>query len=742
MMAASQRVLLKALTWLIWFILKRCWLIMLGLSAILLLRPADLIQAQRLVAPPVDALVLVEAASIEAMDEAAAFIEAGGGQVFVTFAPHALLVKLPPDDGETWVGRAGIQMIITGPADTAQIKRIYGNQAGLAARTWNDWRFAATLAEVELAPGADLVNDALSAPDQSGELEAQAPPLAEATSEFLYGRVQVDVFLVESNGAVDPETETWTTGQRDSVVSEVTAGVTWWAATATQGDRPPANLSFNLTFHTPFDEPAVVGTDYEPIMRSSFAEDLWIGQIMSNLGYNGHYRTAVRQYVHQRRLDTNRDWAFTIFVVNSEADNDGQFSNGRFAYAYLQGPFMVMTYDNNGWGISRMGMVTAHEMGHIFGALDEHITSACTDTETGGYLDVANSNCENGDPPTEDSIMRGGSNLQLSYFNNLASTPVRGQVGWCDSDSDGLYDVVDTDVTLSATFVSGGPAGQPFRYNGVAADIPYDSPTRPDASINTIASVEYRLDESEWLPAEAGDGSFDEYTEDYSLTLPTLTAGMHTIQIRARNSVSNYSPLFNDTIIGLATPTGVLASDGIYTDRIRLTWDAVVEASSYEIWRSTTNASDSASLIATINGSPYEDTAVIPEQIYYYWVKAKRSTVASDFSLADAGWRELAVPTNAIASDGAYVDRVRITWSPIPGATNYTLYRAASLSGHKLLIGSVNDGSYYDDFSAEAHMTYYYFVTASNSYGSSDYSTADTGYVMPLYWIYLPMVME
>jgi hypothetical protein len=741
-MAANHRVLLAALTWFSWLILPRRWLILLGLSAMLMQPSAGTAQAQALTSPPpLDALILIEATSIAAMAETVAFIEASGGQVWVTFAPHALLVKLPPAGGETWIGRAGIQLVLTGPVDVARIERVYGDQAALAARTWNDWRFA-PLTEPELPLGPDLVNDTLFASDQPDELEAQAPPLADATSEFLHGRVQVDVFLVESNGAIDPDSETWTTGQRDNVVSEVTAGVGWWVATATQAGRPSANLSFNLTFHTPFDEPAAVSTGYEPIIRPSTHETLWIGQLMSNMGYGGHYRTAVRQYLHNRRVETGRDWAFAIFVVNSEADSDGGFSNGRFAYAYLHGPFMVMTYDNNGWGISRMEIVTAHEMGHIFGALDEHITSGCTDTETGGYLEVANTNCENGDPPTEDSIMRGGSSMQLSYLSNLASTPVRGQVGWRDSDNDELYDVADTQVTLTATLLSGGAAGQPGQYDGLAADIPYDSPARPDASINTIASVEYRLNEGEWLPASASDGSFDTYSEAYSLTIPALSTGMHTIQIQARNSVDNYSLLFNDTIVVLTAPAGVLASDGLYTDRISLIWDAVVEATSYEIWRSPSNSPGSASLIATVGSSPYEDTAVIPEQIYSYWVKAKDSSSVSDFSLADTGWQELAVPTDVLASDGAYYDRIRITWSAVLGATNYTLYRAATLSGDKLLIGSVTTGSYFEDFSAEAHTTYYYFVTASNSYGGSDYSVADTGYVMPIYRLYLPIVIK
>jgi hypothetical protein len=134
--------------------------------------------------------------------------------------------------------------------------------------------------------------------------------------------------------------------------------------------------------------------------------------------------------------------------------------------------------------------------------------------------------------------------------------------------------------------------------------------------------------------------------------------------------------------------------------------------------------------------------AVTPEQIYYYWVKAKNSTVASDFSPGDAGWRELEVPTGVLASDGAHSDRIRITRRPVSGATSFTVYRAAALSGDKRLIGSVADDGYFDDLSAEAHQTYFYFVAASNSFGSSDYSIADSGYVIPIYWIYLPSVFK
>lgn len=42
-------------------------------------------------------------------------------------------------------------------------------------------------------------------------------------------------------------------------------------------------------------------------------------------------------------------------------------------------------------------------------------------------------------------------------------------------------------------------------------------------------------------------------------------------------------------------PTGVAASDGTFTDRVRLTWSGSIGATSYEVWRST-NSNSSTSI--------------------------------------------------------------------------------------------------------------------------------------------------
>ena len=84
-------------------------------------------------------------------------------------------------------------------------------------------------------------------------------------------------------------------------------------------------------------------------------------------------------------------------------------------------------------------------------------------------------------------------------------------------------------------------------------------------------------------------------------------------------------------------------------------------------------------------------------------------------------------PTNVSASDGTYMDKVQVTWTASTGTTAYTVYRATSRRGTKTTLGTISNTTY-EDTTASIGKTYYYWVKASNSYGSSGFSTYDTGY--------------
>jgi hypothetical protein len=59
---------------------------------------------------------------------------------------------------------------------------------------------------------------------------------------------------------------------------------------------------------------------------------------------------------------------------------------------------------------------------------------------------------------------------------------------------------------------------------------------------STISSVEYRVGTGawrSWTAASATDGAFDELSEDYTFTIPTLADGGYTIYVRATDAASN-----------------------------------------------------------------------------------------------------------------------------------------------------------------------------------------------------------
>jgi len=209
------------------------------------------------------------------------------------------------------------------------------------------------------APDADLVELGLQTLD--GDTTSATPAYLQP-SEYMIGHVAVGLLLPESNGGQQGQSEDWSDEEIERVQAEVQDALAWWASL-----EPAAHLTFTVETHLR------VPTGYEPITRELGEEKLWIGDTMAALGFeNDSYFGAVRDYVNDLRDRSGSDWAFAIFVADSSADSDGRFDDNYFAYAYLGGPFMVMTYDNSGYGIRNMDAVTTHEMGHIFRALDQY----------------------------------------------------------------------------------------------------------------------------------------------------------------------------------------------------------------------------------------------------------------------------------------------------------------------------------------------------------------------------------
>jgi hypothetical protein len=363
-------------------------------------------------------------------------------------------------------------------------------------------------------------------------------PGLDQTSEFMAGSVAVGIILPESN-EMSPNTENWTTERQTEVFNKIVEGLDWWV---TKGGN-----SANLTFY--YDQKFSVPTKYEPIMMNGTSdESIWVADIFNNMDYtSGNQYDRARAYINDLRTAFGTDWCYAIIVADSLNDADGLFANSQyFAWAYLGGPYVIMTYDNDGWDISRMNLVAAHETGHIFLAGDEYCQPgySCCDFGYYGYLHVYNGNCENGNPSSVPCMMKYNSDAICQYTN--------GQIGWRDTDSDGKPDTTDNIVNNTLTPCPTPTTQTILTFTGNAADVPCDSPDRTDVTINRISAVKYSIDGGTWSDACAVDDAFDEDIEDYTFTTPPLTGGTHHIETQAWSTSGNASAVSSqDVIIGI-----------------------------------------------------------------------------------------------------------------------------------------------------------------------------------------------
>jgi hypothetical protein len=384
-----------------------------------------------------------------------------------------------------------------------------------------------------------------------------ALPATSETAAFAAGKVAVAVVFVESDGSVDPSTEDWSRrdpgnpgDRRANVLEKVKAALTWWNERS-----PDGSLEAFLPAAGQYGAPRTSTTRFEAISRpvGRFNTDYrlsdagWRWQIMGKLGY-AHDRIddsplPERAYADDVRRSAGADWAFVLYVVDSLRDADGMFRDGAVAYtADLYGPYMVLSYDNDGYRFRHFDAVLAHEMGHVFGALDEYAPPRPGYPSTGdlaaGYLGVRNRNAVRGGTTDLPCIMRGSQDTLDAFVKGELCPSSVGQTGLRDRDADARPNVVDTRPRFDST-APVGAAGGAFTLTGTVREQPWPrgtssvgTPFRHDISIFVPHALQFRVDGGEWLPLVAVDGAFDEPVERWTLTTGPLAAGTHTLEVQ------------------------------------------------------------------------------------------------------------------------------------------------------------------------------------------------------------------
>ncbi len=536
-----------------------------------------------------DALVILSTLDLASFYQTLAVVRNNGGEVPQGYPPNAFVATLNPGVELALSQHPSVARIERGVADPASLTAL-GGQAELVAHIWNTVFRGVPDPIAAAAPsgppperqGPDFV---IPPPEAPGVPTVPAAPTSTQTSEFMAGTIVVSVVFVESTGAggvgncSPPDTlfpENWDAPRQGTVLSEISAGLAFW----TSRSGAPSPLTFLLGYE------GLQPTSCEPITRTFEERGLWIADVLTALGFPatpGNYYTVARSFANARRTALGADWGFVIFVVDSLNDADGSFSGGRDAWGELNGPTQGLTYDNGGYGISQMHLVSLHETGHNFGALDEY-ASGCLTTDSWGYLNEFNASCNNGGFTGDVSVM--GPYEELSRVDPpLADADVsisaRGAIGWRNPGGvPAVVDVVRTatvsltpytpDPTSDSTPTYSASAGNtPYPVGGLNTvtieGIPYYRSPSP-VTVSRVAAAQWNLDGGPFIIAGVvpTDGAFDQESELYTFTPPSPVAdGTHIFRTRSTNNFGHISSVATDTLTIAAGPD----SDGDgYTD--------------------------------------------------------------------------------------------------------------------------------------------------------------------------------
>jgi fibronectin type 3 domain-containing protein len=178
------------------------------------------------------------------------------------------------------------------------------------------------------------------------------------------------------------------------------------------------------------------------------------------------------------------------------------------------------------------------------------------------------------------------------------------------------------------------------------------------------------------------------------------------------------SDSFNVTGVPVTTPTaptGLAATKGTLPKHVEVTWNSVVSAATYQVFRGT-SAGSLAKIAAGITTTSYADTSAVPGVDYFYSVRAVNvAGIGPVASPAVTGYKPLAAPTNLAATDNL-PKHIAITWTAVPNAASYQVFRGTNASNEtKIASGITTTG--YADLTAVQGVIYDYSVRAVNSLG-------------------------
>ncbi|MEF2587378.1 MAG: lectin like domain-containing protein [Butyrivibrio sp.] len=162
-----------------------------------------------------------------------------------------------------------------------------------------------------------------------------------------------------------------------------------------------------------------------------------------------------------------------------------------------------------------------------------------------------------------------------------------------------------------------------------------------------------------------------------------------------------------------SAPSGLTVSNTIAS--LTLKWNAVTDATGYEIYRAGTDGKYSK--ITTVTSTSYVDTSVKNNTQYSYKIKAYNAAGASAFSTA-VSLKKTQISVSKLKAD-ANGSKVQLSWTGgVTGAEGYVIYRRTEESKSYTEIGRTSGNTYSDTISAG--IKYYYAVAVYSGSRTED----------------------
>ncbi|MCL2305111.1 MAG: fibronectin type III domain-containing protein [Planctomycetaceae bacterium] len=430
------------------------------------------------------------------------------------------------------------------------------------------------------------------------------------------------------------EVSWWTNSQITGVIAQVNAGLDFWEY---EFDIYNPDSQIKLTFY--------IDTTWawnvngaNPFGRAWGTRESIYGAgdpIISGVGnaiaaFENYQRVTTSHLNDNQRKTNNTDWAFTAYVINTNSESfveswtnsvgtvDDEMAtyvrrNIPASNAWIGGP-STQLYNNSirypsitrfasyiNPTASTIGMTVAHEVGHIFYALDEYLYSPppafggpewhdplIVNGDTyhfssyhafSGYFGTQNTNAiwqhpDNylgGDPNASrntTTIMGSGTEMGNAWAAYSSGLPaISGEtalmIGWRTSGDGGVLDILDVPMTLYSTsnWSYYDNATGLFVFEGTSSVVPLQSqnPRMPEGGVmfpdyvypnagtmrgnsitlNTVDVLQYKLDNGEWVTCTE-DGKIVYYSTTAETTLALHQSGQENVGVSAK--IGDLSP--------------------------------------------------------------------------------------------------------------------------------------------------------------------------------------------------------